>query len=154
MNVRTLLLAALLSTPALALDAGPFAQGNMSLGLGLGATSNQDFIVGGGVGYYVYDGLKGELDVAYWFTDDGVWDVSPGVRYTAWFVPLIKPYAGVFYRHLFATDDVDLVGWRLGASLLNGGTIISGGVRYDKVVSDCPESCDAYNYEIGVGITF
>ncbi len=157
MNYRILLLAALLSAPAIASDAGPFSQGRMALGLGLGSSSAGHFIIGGGLGYYVYDGLRADLDLAYWFGEEPtVWEVSPGARYTMWFIPVVHPYGGVFYRRLFVDsfDDIDSVGWRAGITIRRTGLLVSAGIRYDTIISDCSGECDTYNPELAIGITF
>ncbi len=146
----------LAASPALALNPGPYAKGKTRLSLGLGSNSDGDIAAGAGFGYFIYDGLMAELDANYWFGSDPTqWSISPGARYVAWFIPVVKPYAGVHYRRIFVGDDnVDIVGGRLGAYTVLGNAVIGGGVRYDKVLDCEGDSCADWFPELSIGIVF
>lgn len=159
MTRNTLLAVALLAataTPAFALDAGPYAKGSTRLSLGLGSNSDGDIAAGAGVGYFVYDGLMAELDASYWFGSDPTqWSISPGARYVVWFLPVVKPYAGVHYRRIFIGDtNVDIVGARGGIFTRLGSAVLGVGLRYDKLLDCDGDSCADWFPEISVGLVF
>ncbi len=159
--MRALLLTLLLATAVAAADAGPYSQGRIrpSLGGGYDGRTGQ-VVVGGGLGYFVLDGLMAELHAAYSFNHDTLpnyWDVSPGARYVLWFVPVVQPYAGVFYRHIFIDapyDDQDAVGARGGVFIRAGRHVfINGGLVYEQTL-DCEGECTDVYPELGFGIAF
>ena len=154
--MKTTLALLLLAAPAAAADAGPYAAGTLTGTISAGNSEAGHWIVGAGAGYYVYDGLQAELDLSYWFAEEpNAWGVSPGARFVLWFIPVVHPYAGLFYRRLFVEDSdaIDSAGWRGGVSILSGRTIIDAGLRYERVL-DCEGDCEAYSPEIGFGVTF
>lgn len=143
-----------LTAPAAAADAGPFSQGRMRVSV-IGGTSGsfgeRYFVFGAGFAYYVLDGLEMGLEAEHWFGGDpSISKVSPNTRYVLHFVPVLKPYAGAFYRHWFIGDglpDVDTVGGRAGAFWVSGGgrAFFGLGVVHEIVVSDCTDECsDTY----------
>lgn len=165
------LAAALLMAPCAAradADAGPFAEGSIRLALMAGASTTVDgkgethtaIIAGLGGGYYLVDGLELGLEGEHWFgADPSVSKVSPGVRYVLWFVPVLKPYAGMFYRHVFLGapfDDFDSLGTRAGAFWVSGGgSYFGGGVVYEQIVKGCPDGwdCSSWYPELALSIS-
>ena len=144
---------------------GPFSQGSVRLTLLLGTGYSRDdtyFIIGGGLGYYLVNGLEVGLDYEAWlFASPVMHRLSPEARYVFHMVPLIKPYAGVFYRRTFVMEDnpdYNQVGARLGAYYVprSGRMYIGGGAVYEKTL-DCTDSkyldCDSWYPEISVGIS-
>jgi len=141
----------------------PWDQGHISVGIVL---SSQDsfgdsyFVVGGGAGFFVVDGLELGGRVVRWFGGDpGITELSPHVRYVA--VPLgwpLLPYAGAFYTHYFIEDvfaDADTVGARLGMLYHQGGGFTVGvGAAYERFVSSCEDDCSTIYPEVSIGFTF
>ena len=149
------------ATPALAdEDAGPFAQGRMRLSLGLGSTQSDGdtgIVAGGAFGYFVRDGLEVGLGVDRTFgLDPGLTRVTPDVRYVLHFVPVLKPYAGAFYRRWFidGEEGADSVGARAGAFWVSsGGSFFGGGVVYERLVSDCQDDCAMLYPELALSLS-
>jgi hypothetical protein len=151
--------------PEYAAPRGPFSKGavRLTLLLGTGSTRNDTyFIIGGGLGYFLLDGLEVGLDYEGWFFADPVLHrFSPETRYIFHMVPVIKPYAGVFYRRTLVMQDnpdYNQVGARLGAYYVprSGRMYIGGGAVYEKTL-DCTSSayldCDSWYPEISFGIS-
>lgn len=125
----------------------PFDQGRF--GLGFGGSSNDDtFLIAGGAGYYVLDGVELGLGLGFQFGEGpNVLRTTPAVRYVA--QPLVGhspviPYAGVFYSHYFVGDgfaDVDTVGTRGGLLYVSGSLVLGLGIVYEREVSECVEDC-------------
>ncbi len=135
----------------------------LTLLVGTGSTGNDNyFIIGGGLGYFLVDGLEVGLDYEAWlFASPVLQRLSPETRYVFHMVPVIKPYAGVFYRRTFVADDYDdynQLGGRLGAYYVprSGRMYIGGGAVYEKTL-DCTSSalhdCDSWYPEISFGIS-
>jgi hypothetical protein len=145
-------------------DPGPFAEGSIRISAILGVAQSQDytaFILGAGVGYYLVDGLELGLEGEHWFgADPSISKVSPGARYVLWFVPVLKPYVGAFYRHIFVGDefdDIDSLGGRVGAFWVSGGgSYFGGGAVYETAVKGCPKGgdCDEWYPEIVLSFSF
>jgi len=146
-------------------SAGPFSKGMVRLTLlvGWGSTIRDDYLIlGGGPGYFLIDGLEIGLDYEAWILGDPVMHrVSPETKYIFHFVPVLKPYVGVFYRHTFVTggyDDYDQVGARGGLFYVprNGGSYVGAGAVYDRLL-DCESStfieCDSVYPEIFFGVS-
>lgn len=141
----------------------PFDQGRISISAGGGTTStlNHHYIVlGGGVGYYVLDGVELSLHGLYeWGDGPSISLLSPQLRYVA--QPLVGqwpviPYVGVFYNHWFVGDnlgDEDSVGARAGGLWINGRIVIGLGVVYEQIVSSCTD-CSSWYPDITIGFTF
>jgi hypothetical protein len=148
-GATALFLASLIATPAFAEDRpSPFDAGKMRLSIGMGTVrdgNDTGFTLGVGAGYYVIDGLEVGLETDYTFgVPNDRLAVSPGVRYVAHMVPVIKPYVGAFYRRwvVDAFDDFSTVGVRAGAFYVSrGGTFIGGGVVHE-VVLDGPDGLE------------
>src|SRR5262249_37045302 len=145
---------------------GPFAGGRprLSLSVGTGWSSTDTYLLlGVGAGYFFVNGLEAGLDYEAWVLGSPTCQrVSPEVRYGFYFVPTVKPYVGVFYRHTFVSgnfEDFDQLGVRGGVlfvperSHFYGG----GGLVYERVL-DCnrftPVNCDSVYPELFLGITF
>jgi hypothetical protein len=146
-------------------DFGPFSRGSKRLSILLGTASTGSdtyFILGGGIGYFVVNGLELGLDYEAWlFGDPFIHRLSPGVRYVFGFVPTIKPYVGVFYRHTFVEDYDDFDQWGARAGIFyaprRARVFIGGGAVYERLF-DCTSSsvvdCDSVYPELMVGISF
>ena len=150
-------------------DAGPFSEGSIRISALVGMSSSTDsngktsnsFILGAGGGYYLVDGLELGLEGEHWFgADPSISKVSPAIRYVLWFVPYLKPYAGVFYRHVFVGspfDDFDSLGTRAGAFWVSGGgSYFGGGVVYEQIVKGCPSGADCSTWypELTLSLSF
>jgi len=147
-------------------SAGPFSRGSIriSLLIGTGYTPTDDYLIlGGGVGYYLVDGLELGLDYEAWILATPVMHrLSPGLRYVFHMIPVIKPYVGGFYRHTFVgnnIDDLNYVGGRVGIYYAppKGGVYVGGGAVYEHLLN-CTNSafvdCDSVYPEIFVGVSF
>lgn len=144
---------------------GPFCQGSIGLSLVVGsasAGSENYFVLGAGVSYYLIDGLSLGLDGDVWMGGDPtIYTLTPQARYVLWFVPVIKPYVGAFYRHYFLSEgfeDIDSIGGRAGAYLVSGsGSYLGLGAVYEKLL-DCQDDdfrdCDSWYPELTLGFSF
>ena len=128
-------------------DAGPFSKGKVRVGFygGAGSTYNQTYLIlGGGLGYYLLNGLEAGVDVEGWLLQDPLfWKVTPQVRYVVWQMNPIKPYVGAFWRKTFVTGDNPLqipdynsYGGRLGIAYRKGGSFLALGAVYEKFDDD------------------
>ena len=143
---------------------GPFSKGSIRLTLLVGTASTYEdnyFIIGGGLGYFILNGLEVGLDYEAWlFAKPVMQRLSPEARYVFHMVPVVKPYAGVFYRRNFVTDhdDYNQIGARLGAYFIprSNRMFIGAGAVYEKTL-DCTTSnyidCDEWYPEISFGIS-
>jgi hypothetical protein len=131
----------------------PFDRGKVGLSIGGGSQTSlghRYFAIGGGVGYFVLDGVELGLAGLHQFGDGpSISKLTPSLRYIAqplvgrW--PLI-PYVGGFYNHWFIgddIDDVDTVGTRGGLVFISGQLVLGVGVVYEHIVSTCSDDCDA-----------
>jgi hypothetical protein len=135
----------------------------LSLLLGTGSTrTDRYFILGGGLGYFVLDGLELGLEYEAWLFGSPVMNrLSPETRYVFYMVPTIKPYVGFFYRHTFIKkyDDLDYLGGRLGlfvAPERSSAYIGAGAVYEHQLACKKTESidCDDWYPEVSVGVSF
>jgi hypothetical protein len=164
-------LAGLPSPAAAEMDAGPFAEGSIRISAKVGVAQqtvakgekyedNTAFILGAGAGYYIVDGLELGLEGEYWINSEPSISIfSPGARYVLWFVPVLKPYAGAFYRHAFVGspyDDIDSLGARFGAFWVSGGgSYFGGGAVYEYDVKGCRnDECGHWYPEIVLSFSF
>ena len=144
---------------------GPFSRGavRLTLLLGTASTINDNYLIlGAGLGYFIVNGLEVGLDYEAWlFAEPVLHRLSPEARYVFHMVPVIKPYAGVFYRRTFVTDggdDYNQMGGRLGAYYVpkSGRMYIGGGAVYERQL-DCTSNefvdCDSWYPEISFGIS-
>ena len=143
-------------------DPGPFKKGKVRVGFfgGAGSTLSQTyFIIGGGVGYYLLNGLEAGVDVEGWILQSPTfWKVTPQIRYVLWQMNPIRPYAGVFWRQTYVSDDyADYSSWggRAGIAYRNGGNYLALGVVYEKF-NDYTGIGKDYNVypEIGFWLSF
>jgi hypothetical protein len=146
-------------------SAGPFAKGKVRLSFmaGYGRAIGQDYLLlGGGAAYYLLDGLEAGLDFEAWLIGDpSQYRLSPQVRYVFYWLPVVMPYVGGFYRHSFITDglpDLDSFGTRVGLVLNPTGRFyISGGAVFEFPVGcdDRIYNCDTQIYpEIAFSAVF
>jgi len=132
----------------------PFDRGRIGLSVGGGTTSafgHPYYVIGGGVGYFVLDGVElGISGLVQFGSDPSIEKVSPSLRYVA--QPLVGktpiiPYVGAFYTHWFVGGgfgDVDTVGGRAGGLYVSGQVVLGLGIAYERVVSSCTMNCDAW----------
>lgn len=145
---------------------GPFARGGLRLSVVLGGGTDFDddyLILGGGIGYYLLDGLELSAQGAAWLVGDPfLATVSPGLTYAFIMVPQAHPYLGVFYRHYFigdGFDDLDTYGARGGVYLTVGQRgFVGAGVVYERRF-DCDEDvlwrdCNQWYPELTVAFVF
>jgi hypothetical protein len=142
---------------------GPFSQGSLGIGIVLGSATygESDYVIlGAGFSYFIFDGLSLGLDGDIWLGDDpSVYTLTPQARYVLYFVPVLKPYVGAFYRRYFIEkpfDDLNSVGGRAGAYLVTGGGGYLGlGAIYERFLScdDTLWECDGWYPEISVGFS-
>lgn len=134
----------------------PYDQGSIR-GAITGGTSGSYVVLGGGIGYFVVDGLEVGVDMDVWFANDPtITKLSPSLRYFFWMVPVINPYITGFYRHWFVSDapDLDSVGGSAGIAYVSGGRFFAGGgVVYERLLS-CERDCDDIYPEFFVGASF
>jgi len=129
-------------------DPGPYAQWKVRVGGGAGVTSNFDttyFTLKLGAGVFLLDGLELGADVEQWLGSGPlVTKLSPQLRYVFWFVPVLTPYLGTFYRHWFITegiDDLDSAGGRGGVFLSRGMFVFGGGAVVEHAFNGCEGDC-------------
>jgi hypothetical protein len=144
---------------------GPFSRGSIRLTalIGTGSSVTETYLIlGAGVGYFLFDGFAIGLDYEAWIFASPVLNrLSPEARYVFHMVPVIKPYAGVFYRHTFVADydDYDQVGGRLGAYVIPSRSrmFVGAGAVYERLLG-CDDydilDCDEVYPEVTFGVTF
>lgn len=140
----------------------PFDQGRFGLSFGAGSTTafgGRYFVIGGGGGYFVLDGLELGLAAAHqWGDGPSITRLTPAVRYVV--QPLVGkfplvPYAGVFYSHWFIGDayaDQDAIGTRGGLLYVSGSVVLGLGIAYEHIVSECTMDCDAIYPDLTISI--
>ena len=131
------------TTVAAAQDPGVFAQGRKRVGIygGLGSSFGNDYgIVGGGLGYYLTDGLEAGLDFETWFGNSpSVNKLTPQLRYVFWKGEKIKPYLGAFWRHTWlggGWPDYDSWGGRAGIAYRSGRNYLAVGVVHERYIGN------------------
>ncbi len=144
-------------------QAGPYAKGSRRINLvgGMGSNlGNTYLIIGGGISYYVADGLSLGLAGEGWvLKDPTIWKISPELRYTIWQMDRFKPYVGAFYRRTFVGDpyeDFNSWGGRAGVSYRKGGSYVSLGVVHEEIL-DCNSNwgdCSSTYPEISFWFSF
>ncbi len=162
MRIVALLVLAV-AAPAFADDPPtPFDQGKLSITAGGGTSDwlgHQYVVIGGGVGYYVLDGVELSLHGLHEFgSGPSISELSPQLRYVA--QPLVGkwpviPYVGAFYNHWFVGDnlgDVDSIGGRAGGLWVSGNVILGLGVVYEQVVSSCTMDCSSVYPDITIAL--
>jgi hypothetical protein len=141
--------------------AGPFARGKVRGGLygGAGSTLGSTyFILGGGLGYYVYDGLEVGADFEGWlFQDPSIWKLSPQVRYTVWQLGALRPYVGAFWRRTWVGDpfeDFNSWGGRGGLVYARGRGFAGVGMVYERFDQDVDGDRGIWYPEISFSVYF
>jgi hypothetical protein len=145
-------------------EAGDFTQGSLrgSILGGSGRAFNQTyFVLGGGMGYYLFNGLESGLDFEAWFGNDPrIYKVSPRIRYVIPLTPAINPYVGRFYSRTFIEelDDFDSFGFRGGFfNTIGPNAYVGVGVVYERLLN-CEESiyksCSVVYPEVLLSIGF
>lgn len=142
----------------------PFDKGRFNLGLGLnfGRTDANEryYVFGGGLGYYVLDGVELGLGAAIQFgAGPTILRTTPGVRYVA--QPLVGsspliPYIGTFFSHYFVSDgieDVNTVGGRIGAIYVSGSLLLGLGLVVERTISECTMNCTDYYPELAFALS-
>ena len=165
MNVRDinkgvfLLILLSLGNSAFAASAGSggvgtaFSKNSTSVSIVLGSGSafgDSYYVLGGGVGYYVLEGLELGVDLQYWFSGDpSIAKISPHVRYVFTQPEHINPYIGAFYTRSFIDsdflDDQDSYGYRGGAYFTPDNRVYIGGGFATEEYKDCPKQLDCSN---------
>lgn len=143
---------------------GMYDQGSLRLSIigGAGESFDDDYLIlGGGVGYFVIDGLELGLNYQYWFSGDPDFhQVEPQLTYVFEHPSSIDPYVGVLYRRLLidGLDDLSGIGGRAGVNItLNPRTFLGIGAVYVDYKS-CDEEtyvdCDETYPELTLGFAF
>ena len=127
-------------------SAGPFDRGraHVSLVVGAGTAFNQSYtIVGGGLDYFVLDGLQLGVDAQAWLGGDrSIYKVSPQARFVLDTGTSLQPYVGAFYRRTYIEnlDDLESVGGRAGVYLRTDRHYsLSAGVVFENYL-DCDDN--------------
>ena len=137
---------AAISTPLSTATAGAFDKGSSvaTLSLGSGQYFSEDyFILGAGIGYYLIDGLEAGLDLDVWTGGDpSIYEVTPKLTYVYDNSSHVKPYIGAFYNRTFIEDreDSNALGYRVGFYAPAGNRAHIGiGVVHTEL-QDCSDS--------------
>jgi hypothetical protein len=160
---------AVFASPAFADDSAPprptpFDRGKIGISIGGGSTSafsHTYYVLGGGVGYFVLDGVElGLSGLVQFGADPSIEKLSPSLRYVA--QPLVGkwpviPYVGGFYTHWFVGKpypDVDTVGGRGGGLFVSGQVVLGLGVVYERIISACTMDCDLVYPDVTISLSF
>ncbi len=122
----------------------PFDRNSVRVGLVVGwaqADTTDWLVLGGGLGYYLLDGLEVHADANFWVGGSPfIATVTPGVRYVFHMLPDVKPYVGTFYRHYFVDRpgfDSDSLGGRAGIYfMVNSHAYIGGGLVVEQLINN------------------
>ena len=143
--------------------AGPFVKGSKRVNIvgGMGSSFGQSYLIlGGGISYFVADGLAVGISGEGWLLQDPTfWKVSPDIRYTFWKMDKFKPYVGAFYRRTFISgdyEDYDSWGGRAGVAYRQGSSYVSLGVVHE-IYLDCDDrfsDCNSTYPELSFWISF
>lgn len=129
---------------------------------GWGQAFNDDyFILGGGAGYYISDGIEIGTDFEVWVGGSpNIYKLSPEVRYVVNASPNLKPYIGGFYSRTFIEgfDDLDSTGLSAGMFYRATANAYLGlGVVYENFI-DCKarvyRDCSDFYTELTISIPF
>lgn len=144
--------------------ADPFGKGSsrVSVVVGSGYTLNENYVILGlGAGYFVLNGLELGLDGQAWVGGDpDIYKLKPQATYIIPTQSRIRPYAGVFYSHIFIDgyDDQDTVGGRGGIYFTSNEKWFMGiGAVYESYLNcdkDVYSSCDDVYPEITFSVSF
>lgn len=146
------------------LDSLPFQQGAVGVTLTVASAfmgDNEYLILGGGLGYYIADGLEVALDGSVWIFDSPtVGTLTPQLEYVLHPIPVVKPYIGGFVRHYIVGDgfdDFQSAGGRAGVYIVpsNGAYFGFGGIYEHQL--DCERRvipCDHWYPEMRIAVSF
>ncbi len=140
----------------------PFDRGKFGLGLGAASQTlfgENYFEVGGGVTYFVLDGVElGASGLHEFGSGPSISQLSPSLRYIA--KPLVGrwpviPYIGTFYKHWFVggLPDEDTVGARAGFIYVSGHVLLGLGIAGEDVVSACTTGCTFVYPDVTVSLS-
>lgn len=144
----------------LAAWADPFDQGSRRFSIAAGSTQNSDSnytIIGLGAGYYLLYGLEFGLDAEAWLGGEpDVYKLSPQLKYVLPLSSQIRPYGGVFYRHIFidGADDRNSGGVRGGVYFASAQNWFIGAGAVYEAYFDCQETSDSSCDEVYLETTF
>lgn len=141
--------------------AGPFARGKVRGGIygGAGSTlGNTYMILGGGLGYYLYDGLEVGADFEGWILQSPtIWKLSPQIRYTVWQLGALRPYVGAFWRRTWVGepyDDFNSWGGRGGVVYAKGRGFAGAGMVYERFEDDVAGDSGIWYPEVSFSVYF
>jgi hypothetical protein len=145
-------------------DSLPFQQGAVGVKLTVASAfmgDNEYLILGGGLGYYIADGLEVALDGSVWIFDSPtIGTLTPQLEYVLHPIPIIKPYIGGFFRHYIVGDGIDdfqSAGGRAGVYIVPGSAAYFGfGGVYEHQL-DCDRRvipCDQWYPEMRIAVSF
>lgn len=145
-----------------AVAADPFSQGSMraSVIVGSGRAFDENYlIIGGGLAYYLTNGLEVGVDAEAWTGNDPkIYKFSPEARYVFPLRSPVRPYVGAFYRltDIQDHDNLESVGYRAGIYMVAGGGSYFGLGMAQENYLDCNESiyqsCDDTYVEATINI--
>jgi hypothetical protein len=145
-------------------DAGLFAKGKKQVTVlgGSGYAFDETyFVIGGGVSYFVMDGLNVGVQAEAWTGGDpSIYKYTLSSNYVFYKTPRVAPYVGVFYRYtdIESRDSIESVGGRAGAYLKIGSNGYAGfGAVYESYLDCNPRiygSCDEVYPEISFTFAF
>jgi hypothetical protein len=148
-------------SPGKTSQAGAFAKGMKRVGFygGVGSTLWQTYVIlGGGLSYFLADGLEAGADFEGWlFQSPTIWKLTPQVRYTLWQSPRFQPYIGAFYRRTFIGDpyeDYNSYGGRAGLTYRSGRGYAGAGVVYERFVDEIAGDRDVWYPEVSFALYF
>ena len=123
-----------------------FSRGNTSVSVivGSGQAFNESYtIVGGGLNYYVLNGLSLGLEAEFWLGGDpSIFKLSPQLQYVFTSHSDTRPYIGAFFRKakIDGLQDLDSIGYRVGVYLSSGSDYNLGAGLVFEDYQDCNEA--------------
>jgi hypothetical protein len=136
----------LLGAPPPDVAAGAFDEGSLTaiISICCGRFFNDDYlIIGGGIGFYLVDGVELGVDLNAWTGGDpSIHEITPKVTYVYDNPSHVKPYLGAFYNRTYIDgfEDRNAIGYRAGMYIPQGDRLLIGiGIVYTEL-QDCSES--------------
>jgi len=115
-----------------------------SIAIGSGNFFGENYlIIGGGVGYYLMNGVEAGLDVDIWTGGEpSIYEVTPKLSYVYDNPSRLKPYLGVFFNRTYIEnqEDSDAIGYRAGVYMPTGNRAHIGIGFVYKELQDCTET--------------